>query len=98
MSVIRSQRQVGWITEDDVRNLREELHPGDYVLVNVEKEDDSGDQVQIKTQIKKEQVVAKYPHLVVVTGAGTKIHTITYKEILMNELKRMRRRNERRMG
>lgn len=92
-------RQVGKITEEDVRNLREELHVGDYVWDKSEKAEEYSDgRIRIRTKFKKVKVLAKFPNLVVVSGKGPKVHTMLYKEILMYDLEREKKTNERSMG
>lgn len=92
-------RQAGEITEEDVRNLREELHVGDYVWDKSERAEEYSDgRIRIRTKFKKVMVLAKFPNLVVVSGKGTKLHTLTYKDILLYELERKRKKDERSMG
>ena len=92
-------RQTGEITEEDVRNLREELHVGDYVWDKSEKAEEYSDgRIRIHTKFKKVKVLAKFPNLVVVSGRGPKLHTMHYKEILMYDLEREKKTNERSMG
>lgn len=84
MNCIR-QRKSKNITERDVERLKEQIRPGDYVLVEVEteKEDEMG-RIRVETKIRKELVLAKYPHLVVINGTGPRVHTATYKQIAVN--------------
>lgn len=88
MMNFKCQRRSAWITEEDVRNLRDEIHEGDCVLIGVENEEFIGGRIRIRTQLKKAVVKAKYRNLVEIEAKGPKRQTVTYKEILVNELRR----------
>lgn len=85
----QSQRQIGKITDEDIKDLRNKLRIGDRVWMKIQKHEEYADgRIRIHTKFKKVNVLAKFPNLVVVSGKGTKVHTMQYKEILLYELER----------
>ncbi len=94
----KNWRRTGLIMETDVRNLRDELHVGDYVWEKTQTEQEYFGRIRIGTKFRKGMVLAKFPNLVVVSGKGTKVNTMTYKDILLHELERKRKLDERSMG
>lgn len=98
MSELKGQGRSVWITKEDISNLKDELQVGDYVQVVTEREKNVDGKLVVKKRRSKEIVIAKYPHQVEVTTRGPKRVTVTYKDILLNELERMRRTNEGCMG
>lgn len=90
----KANRKDAWFTKEDVENLRDELQVGDVVPVAVEDEDHIGGRNAIRTKIRNERIVAKFPNLVQTTGRGTRIVTITYKDILLNALKRAKKHDK----
>ena len=92
-------RQTGKITEEDVRKLRMEISVGDRVWEMRQKEKKGTDgKIRTHTQFRKVKVLAKFPNQVAVSGKGPKVHTMLYKEILMYDLEREKKTNERSMG
>ena len=75
--------------DEDIKDLRNKLRIGDRVWMKIQKHEEYTDgRIRIHTKFKKVNVLAKFPNIVVVSGKGTKVHTMQYKEILLYELER----------
>lgn len=86
------------ITDEDVRNLKRKLRIGDRVWVEMESEELVNGALRKKITFKKRKVVKKYPNLVEVQTGSTKRVTLTYKDILVNDLKRKQKSDEGKLG
>lgn len=82
------------ITKKDVQNLKHTLRIGDKVWIEVETEVFIDDKLCKRTTYKKRKVVKKFQNLVEVQYGSTKRMTLTYKDILVNDLKRKQKSYE----
>lgn len=90
------------ITKKDVDKLKKTLQIGDMVWIEIESEEFVEDVLRKRITYKKRKVVKKGRNLVEIQTGSTKRVTITYKDILINDLKRKqkaerRTRNEKRV-
>lgn len=86
------------ITDKDVRELKRKLRIGDRVWVEMETEEMVNGALRKKITFKKRKIVKKYPNLVEVQTGSTKRVTLTYKDILVNDLKRKQKSDEGKLG
>lgn len=86
------------ITKKDVQNLKHTLRIGDKVWIEVETEVFIDDKLCKRTTYKKRKVVKMFRNLVEVQYGSTKRMTLTYKDILVNDLKRKQKSYEGSMG
>lgn len=102
------QSRVTYITDKDVAKLKRKLRErvkdgkktksGDKVWVEIEQEEFIGGQLRKRTFYKKREVIRKYRNLVEVQSIGTKRTTLSYKDILINELKQKNKMYEGSVG
>lgn len=83
------------ITKSDVQKLKRSLRIGDRVWIEIEAEVFVGDKLCKRTTYKKRKVVKKFPHVVEVQTGSTKRETLTYEDILVNDIKRKQKADER---
>lgn len=76
------------IKKRDVRELKKNLKVGDTVWVEIETESFENGNLHKKVALKKRKVVKKYRNLVEVQTGSTRRVTLTYIDILVNDLKR----------
>ena len=98
------QNNLECITDKDVartkKGLRERIKregktiSGDKVWVEVEQEEFIGGQFRKRIAYKKREVIKKYRNLVEVQSTDTRRVTLSYKEILINDLKRKKKMYE----
>ena len=93
MEYVFPSRRVA-ITEKEVRDLKRTLRIGDRVWIEIETEEFIGEKLCKRTFYKKRKVVKKYPNLVEVQTGSTKRVTLTYKDILVNDIKRKQKSDE----
>lgn len=82
------------ITKRDVEELKKNLRIGDTVWVEIETEEFIGGALRKKVVYKKRRVVKKYRNLVEVQTGSSRRLTLTYIDILVNDLKRKRKADE----
>ena len=85
------------ITKEDIQNLKRTLRIGDSVWIEIEKETFEDGILRKRIVYRKRKVVKKFPHVVEVQSGSTKRVTLTYKDILVNDIKRKQKEDERSM-
>ena len=91
-----SSREVA-INKKDVEHLKRTLRVGDRVWIELEAEVMVNGKLCKRSVFKKRKVVKMFPHIVEVQTGSTKRETLKWEDILVNDILRKQKPDERSM-